>query len=160
MVQEIRYWDVFPKSIRGFRTPNGGQNMTMQLVLCGDPVGVMFESSDEVIAEVTGAGVVTVGMKVGYAELRVYEPEHPEETRKVHVQVLPCPGTDVQSIGAANEPGEDTGRYAGEKHVHQGLTQFGTDVQTCSSDNSAGTRDEAARVDHKHKIVWLEYTGP
>ncbi|HOS02492.1 MAG TPA: hypothetical protein PKZ01_05385, partial [Candidatus Hydrogenedentes bacterium] len=77
MVADIRYWDVFPKSIRGFRTPNGGQDMTVQLVLCGDPQGVVFESDDASIGTATGAGVVTLGMKVGHTTIRVFEPVRP-----------------------------------------------------------------------------------
>jgi hypothetical protein len=190
MVAEIRYWDVFPKSIRAFRTAEGEEDITFQLVLCGDPRGVMFESDDEMVAEANGSSV-TVGMKVGYATIRVYEPAFPENVRKVAVQVLPIVGAGIQSIGAENQPGEDTGRYASEGHVHQGLTQFGTNIQSVGAVNSPGTADAAARADHVHqgpvpggniqqggaanaagtsaslaredhvhKIVWLEYQGP
>ena len=190
MAAEIRYWDVFPKSIRAFRTPADGDDTTFQLVLCGDPRGVVFASDDETVAEVNGR-VVKLGMKVGYATIRVYEPAYPENVRKVTVQVLPVAGAGIQSIGAENQPGEDTGRYATEGHVHQGLTQFGIDIQSVGSANSAGSADAAARVDHVHqgtlpgsniqqtggsnvagtsikfaredhvhKVVWLEYQGP
>ncbi len=189
MAAEIRYWDVFPKNIRAFRTPADGEDTTFQLVLCGDPRGVVFESDDEAVAQVSGT-LITVGMKVGYATIRVYEPDYPENVRKVFVQVLPIAGTGIQSIGAANVPGEDSGRYASEGHVHQGLTQFGANVQSVGSANSPGTADAAARADHVHqgtlpgsniqqtggsnaagtsakfaredhvhKVVWLEYHG-
>ena len=160
MAAKIRYWDVFPKSIRGFRAAAGGSNSTFQLVLCGDPRGVVFESTDETVAAVNSAGVVTFGMKVGYATINAYEPAYPENVRKVEVQVLAVAGAAIQSIGAQNSPGADTGRYASEGHVHQGLTQFGTDVRTAGAVNLPGTKNEAARVDHVHRIVWLEYTGP
>lgn len=159
MAAEIRYWDVFPKNIRAFRTPADGEDTAFQLVLCGEPRGVVFESNDETVAQVDGIAI-TVGMKVGYATISVYEPAYPENVRKVAVQVLPIAGAGIQSIGAVNAPGEDTGRYTSEGHVHQGLTQFGTDIQTAGTENTPGTQNEAARVDHVHRIVWLEYTGP
>ncbi len=152
MVADIRYWDVFPKSTRGFRTPNDGQNMTVQLVLCGEPQGVVFESEDPSVAAVTGAGVVTLGMKVGFATIRVYEPPHPENTRKVGVEVIPCPGTDIHTVGLANAPGEDTGRYALEGHVHENNLKPGSAIQPVGLANSPGTDDtHFARVDHIHK---------
>lgn len=152
MVADIRYWDIFPKGIRGFRTPNGGQDMTVPLVLCGDPQGVVFESEDPSIAAVTGAGVVTLGMKVGCTIIRVYEPPHPENTRKVEVEVIPCPGTDILTIGLANTPGDDTGRYALEGHVHKNNLTPGSAIQPVGTDNSPGTDDSHfARVDHVHK---------
>ncbi len=159
MVATIRYWDVFPRRIRGMRTPNHGQHTTIPLALCGDPQGVVFESGDPMTASVSDAGVVTLGMKVGHTTIRVYEPMTPENVREVAVEVLPCPGTDIQSVGVANLPGEDTGRYAPEGHVHKGLMQFGTDVQPGGEANSPGTREEAAHVDHVHEVVWLEYHG-
>jgi len=159
MVATIRYWDVFPKHLRGMRTPNAGRHTTIALVLCGNPQGVIFESADTAIASVTEAGVVTLGMKAGHTTIRVYEPTTPENVREVTVEVLPGPGTDIQSVGVANAPGEDTGRYAPEGHVHKGLMQFGTDVQPGGEANSPGTREEAARVDHVHEVVWLEYHG-
>ena len=152
MVADIRYWDVFPKSLRGFRTPNDGQDMTVQLVLCGDPQGVVFESEDPTIAAVTGAGVVTLGMKVGLTTIRVYEPPHPENTRKVGVEVIPCQGTDIQTVGLANVPGDDTGRYALEKHVHENNLKPGSAIQSVGMANSPGTDDtHFARADHVHK---------
>ncbi len=190
MAAEIRYWDVFPKSIRAFRTPADGEDTMFQLVLCGDARGVMSESDDETVAEANGRAI-KVGMKVGYATIRVYEPAFPENVRKVAIQVLPIAGAGIQSIGAENLPGEDTGRYATEGHIHQGLTEFGTNIQSVGSANSAGTVDAAARADHVHqgtlpgsniqqtggsnvagtstkfaredhvhKVVWLEYQGP
>jgi len=152
MIADIRYWDVFPKSIRGFRTPNGGQDMTVQLVLCGDPQGVVFESDDASVAAVTGAGVVTLGMKVGHTAIRVFEADRPENTRRVVVDVASCPGTDVQTIGAANAPGEDTGRYALEGHVHENNLKPGNSIQPVGTANSPGTDDtHFARADHVHE---------
>ncbi|HOZ49883.1 MAG TPA: hypothetical protein PK468_24995 [Candidatus Hydrogenedentes bacterium] len=152
MVADIRYWDVFPKSICGFRTPNGGQDMTVQLVLCGDPPGVIFESDDTSIATLTGAGVVTLGMKVGCTTIRVFEPARPENTRKVDVQIIPCPGTDIHTVGLANAPGEDTGRYALEGHVHENNLKPGSAIQPVGLANSPGTQDALfTRVDHIHK---------
>ena len=152
MTADIRYWVVFPKSIRGFRTPGGGQDMTVQLILCGDPRGVVFECDDDLIATVTESGVVTLGMTVGYATIRAYEPGHPENTRAVDVQVLPCPGTDIQPIGVANAPGEDTGRYAREGHVHENTLKPGNAIQPVGTANSPGTQDGLfARVDHVHE---------
>lgn len=159
MVANIRYWDVFPKRIHGMRTPNHSQHTTIPLALCGDPQGVVFQSNDASIASVTEAGVVTLGMKVGHTTIRMYEPATLSNVREVAVEVLPSAGTSIQSVGVANLPGEDTGRYAPEGHVHKGLMQFGADVQSCGEANSPGAREEAARVDHVHELVWLEYHG-
>ncbi len=159
MVSSIRYWDVFPKRIRGLRTANGGEHTTITLTLRGDPQGVVFESGHPTIASVSETGVVTLGMSVGHTTIRVYEPATPSNVREVAVEVLPSAGTNIQAVGVAKSPGDDTGRYASEGHVHQGLMQFGADVQSSSDANRPGVREEAARVDHTHETVWLEYHG-
>ncbi len=152
MAASIRYWDVFPKSIRGFRTPNGGQDMTVQLVLCGGPQDIVFRSGDTSVAAVTSAGVVTLGMNVGHTVIRVLEASRPEHMREVEVQVIPCPGTDVRTVGLANAPGDDTGRYALEGHVHENNLKPGSAIQAVGTTNSPGTQDASfARADHVHK---------
>lgn len=152
MVAEIRYWDVFPKEIRGYRAAASAQNVQVQLTLCGEPEGVVFESEDAAVAQVRGGGVVTIGAKVGSTNIRVYEPAHPEEVRKVRVLVMAIAGMDIKTVGLQNGAGTDTGRYANEGHVHANNLTPGSNIKDVGTNNSPGTDDNHfARVDHIHK---------
>jgi hypothetical protein len=80
----------------------------------------------------------------------------------VELAALLQPGTDIQSVGEANDPGTVPGvgepdTYARDDHIHAGAQPGGYDIQDVGIENDGGESDLYAREDHVHAGVWLSY---
>lgn len=82
----VRYWDVFPKSIK---VSHGSLNITVPLSVRGNPRGrVCFDSANWAIATVDEAGTVSLGYNVGATVISAYDSEDRTSVRYVQVEVV------------------------------------------------------------------------
>lgn len=85
-VDQVQYWDVFPKSIR---VSHGSLNMSVPLSVRGNPRGsVCFDSANWAIATVSEAGIVSLGYNVGATIISAYDSEDRTSVRYVQVEVI------------------------------------------------------------------------
>lgn len=85
-VDQVQYWDVFPKSIKVSRSDIP---VTIPLSVRGAPRGtVEFESASPGIASVDEAGQVTLGGLAGATQIIAYESADRESVRYVQVDVV------------------------------------------------------------------------
>jgi hypothetical protein len=79
---EPYYWDVFPKHIK----VSLGQIQRIPLSIRGTPREPMaYESANQIVADITGEGVVVLGNVAGATILMVYD--NPERTSVRHIQI-------------------------------------------------------------------------
>ena len=84
-MDQVQYWDVFPKSIKVSKNPFG---TIVPLSVRGNPRGsVVFESSDAIVASVDTNGTVSLGMSAGSAVITAYDSEDRTSIRYVLVEV-------------------------------------------------------------------------
>lgn len=85
-MSDIRYWDVFPKSIKVSRTDT---NVSIPLSIRGTPQGTpVFAVSDSGIVQVDANGVALLGAQAGAAMIMVYDSSAHTSVRYVQVEVL------------------------------------------------------------------------
>ncbi len=85
-MDQVQYWDVFPKSIR---VSHGSLNMTVPLSVRGNPRGqVRFDVSNMAIATVSEDGLVSLGYNVGATIIAAYDSEDRSSVRYVQVEVI------------------------------------------------------------------------
>jgi len=83
---QVRYWDVFPKSVKVSLT---GWSVTIPLSIRGEPSGeIEFEVADTNIAWVDEAGRLNLGWQAGATVVMVYDSEDRESVRYVQVEVV------------------------------------------------------------------------
>ncbi|HNY28846.1 MAG TPA: hypothetical protein PKH31_15845 [Candidatus Sumerlaeota bacterium] len=83
---DVRYWDVFPKTIRVSRSP---VERTIPLSIRGNPDGIPeFESVDPSIVNVDANGVVRFGLQSGSTLILVYDSPERARVRYVEVEVV------------------------------------------------------------------------
>lgn len=85
-VDQVQYWDVFPKTIK---VSHGSLNMSVPLSIRGNPRGrVIFDVSNMAIATVSEDGVVSLGYNVGATVIAAYDSEERTSVRYVQVEVI------------------------------------------------------------------------
>lgn len=83
---QVRYWDVFPKSVKVSLT---GWPVTVPLSVRGEPAGeVEFESADPNIAWVDESGRLNLGWQAGATVITAYDSEARESVRHIQVEVV------------------------------------------------------------------------
>jgi hypothetical protein len=82
------YWDVFPKLIR---VSTSEWPQTIPLSIRGSVESPVFESSNNDVAEVDGAGNVICGMQPGAAVVMVWHSDDHLSVRHVQVEVYGTP---------------------------------------------------------------------
>ena len=85
-VDQVQYWDVFPKTIKVSKSPLG---TVVPLSVRGLPRGtVQFQSADEIVATVDVNGLVTLGLNVGSTVIVAYDSEDRTIARYVIAEVV------------------------------------------------------------------------
>ncbi len=85
-VDQVQYWDVFPKSIKVSKSPLG---TVVPLSVRGIPRGtVQFESVDGIVATVDANGLVNLGLNVGSTVIVAYDSEDKTSARYVIAEVV------------------------------------------------------------------------
>ena len=85
-VDQVQYWDVFPKSIKVSKSPLG---TVVPLSVRGIPRGaVQFESVDGIVATVDAHGLVNLGLNVGSTVIVAYDSEDRTSARYVIAEVV------------------------------------------------------------------------
>jgi len=85
-LDQVQYWDVFPKTIK---VSHGSLNMNVPLSVRGNPRGrVIFDVSNMAIATVSEDGVVSLGYNVGATVIAAYDSEERTSVRYVQVEVI------------------------------------------------------------------------
>ena len=83
---QVRYWDVFPKSIRVTRS---WWSMMVPLSIRGNPRGdIQYETADSSIAWVDGEGRIRLGWRTGSTIIMIYDSESRDSVRYVQVEVI------------------------------------------------------------------------
>jgi hypothetical protein len=83
---QVRYWDVYPKSIK---VTISWRALSIPLSLRGNPRGeIQYEVADESIAWVDWQGRVWLGERTGATMIMVYDSEMRDSVRYVQVEVL------------------------------------------------------------------------
>ena len=83
---QVRYWDVYPKSIK---VTQNGQSLPIPLSIRGNPRGeIQYEVADESIAWIDEQGRVNLGEQPGATMIMVYDSEARDSVRHVQVEVL------------------------------------------------------------------------
>ncbi len=83
---QVRYWDVFPKSVKVSLT---GWSVSIPLSIRGETAGdIEFEVADGNIAWVDEDGKLNLGWQVGATVVMVYDSEDRESIRYVQVEVV------------------------------------------------------------------------
>ena len=83
---QVRYWDVFPKSIRVTRS---WWSMTVPLSIRGNPRGdIQYETADSSIAWVDGEDRIRLGWRTGATIIMIYDSESRDSVRYVQVEVI------------------------------------------------------------------------
>jgi hypothetical protein len=83
---QVRYWDVFPKSVKVSLT---GWSVSIPLSIRGEPAGdIEFEVADGNIAWVNEDGELNLGWQAGATVVMVYDSEDRESIRYVQVEVV------------------------------------------------------------------------
>jgi mannose/fructose/N-acetylgalactosamine-specific phosphotransferase system component IID len=85
-LDQVQYWDVFPKSIK---VSHGSLNMKVPLSIRGNPRGnVCFDVSNMAIATVSETGLVSLGYNVGATIITAYDTDDRTSVRYVQVEVV------------------------------------------------------------------------
>ena len=85
-MDQVQYWDVFPKNFKVSKSPVG---TVVPLSVRGLPRGtVQFESVDQIVATVDANGVVTLGFNVGSTMIIAYDSEDRTSARYVIAEVV------------------------------------------------------------------------
>lgn len=85
-VDQVQYWDVFPKTIKVSKSLLG---TVVSLSVRGLPRGtVQFQSADEIVATVDVNGLVTLGLNVGSTVIVAYDSEDRTSARYVIAEVV------------------------------------------------------------------------
>ena len=84
-MDQVQYWDVFPKLIKVSKHPLG---TSVPLSVRGNPRGtVQFESADPIVAFVDANGIVSLGLSAGSTVITAYDSEDRTSIRYVLVEV-------------------------------------------------------------------------
>ena len=85
-MDQVQYWDVFPKIIKVSKSPLG---TVVPLSVRGLPRGtVQFQSVDEIVATVDANGIVNLGLNVGSTVIVSYDSEDRTSARYVIAEVV------------------------------------------------------------------------
>lgn len=83
---QVRYWDVFPKSVKVSLT---GWSVSIPLSIRGEPSGdIEFEVVEGNIAWVDEDGRLNLGWQTGATVVMVYDSEDRDSVRYVQVEVV------------------------------------------------------------------------
>jgi hypothetical protein len=83
---QVRYWDVYPKSIK---LTMGWRALSIPLSIRGNPRGeIQYEVADDSIAWIDGQGRVWFGERAGATMIMVYDSPMRDSVRYVQVEVL------------------------------------------------------------------------
>jgi hypothetical protein len=83
---QIRYWDVYPKSIK---VTHSWESLSIPLSIRGNPRGeIQYEVVGDTIVWIDGQGRVRLGERTGATMIMVYDTAMRDSVRYVQVEVL------------------------------------------------------------------------